>query len=174
MRKPRCRRRHNRRFRGRETRKRPCTYLHTNTKHTHTHSNTKHTNREEVLGRTCRSCHAFRALEDFTGNKRKKTVPGICIGCKTEDDLASTQRGSGSANMGPRKRIALISEDSTLRRSARAQGLERVSYHEGAESDTRSDSDDDERVISNYLTDSSCVQLTLGISPVVMTRTGEI
>ena len=88
---------------------------------------------EEVLGRTCKSCHAFRALEDFTGNKRKKTVPGICLGCKTEDYLASTQRGSGSEKMGPRKRIALISEDSTLRRSARAQGLERVNYHEGAE-----------------------------------------
>ena len=57
---------------------------------------------EEVLGRTCKSCHAFRALEDFTGNKRKKTVPGICFGCKTEDDLASTQRGSGSSKMGPR------------------------------------------------------------------------
>jgi hypothetical protein len=98
---------------------------------------------EEVLGRTCKSCHAFRALEDFTGNKRKKTVPGICFGCKTEDDLASTQRGSGSSTMGPRKRIALTSEDSTLRRSARAQGLERVHYHECAESETRSDSDDD-------------------------------
>ena len=43
---------------------------------------------EEVLGRTCKSCNAFRALADFTGNKRKKTVPGICFGCKTEDDLA--------------------------------------------------------------------------------------
>ena len=98
---------------------------------------------EEVLGRTCKSCNAFRALADFTGNKRKKTVPGICFGCKSEDDPASTRRGSGSSKMGPRKRIALISEDSTLRRSARAQGLERVNYHEGAESDTRSDSDDD-------------------------------
>ncbi len=98
---------------------------------------------EEVRGRTCKSCHAFRALADFTGNKRKKTVPGICFGCKSEDDLASTQRGSGSSKMGPQKRIALISEDSTLRRSARAQGLERVNYHECAESETRSDSDDD-------------------------------
>ena len=32
---------------------------------------------------------------------------------------------------------------STLRRSARAQGLERVNYHECVESETRSDSDDD-------------------------------
>jgi hypothetical protein len=35
---------------------------------------------EEVLGRTCKSCHAFRALEDFIGKKRKKTVPENCIG----------------------------------------------------------------------------------------------
>ena len=98
---------------------------------------------EEVLGRTCKSCNAFRALADFTGNKRKKTVPGICFRCKSEDYRASTRRGSGSSKIGPRKRIALISEGSTLRRSARAQGLERVNYHECVESETRSDSDDD-------------------------------
>jgi hypothetical protein len=92
---------------------------------------------EEVLGRTCKSCNAFRALADFTGNKRKKTVPGICFRCKSEDDRASTQRGSGPTKTGPRKRIALIPEGSIRRRSARAQGLERVKYHECVESEPR-------------------------------------
>ena len=37
----------------------------------------------------------------------------------------------------------LTPEGCTLRRSARAQGQERVNYHEFVESETRSDSDDD-------------------------------
>jgi len=43
----------------------------------------------------------------------------------------------------PRKRTVLTPGGSTLRRSERAQGQERVNYHECLESETRSDSDDD-------------------------------
>ena len=130
---------------------------------------------ETVLGRTCKSCNAFCELADFTGNKRKKTVPGICFRCKSEDDRTSTQRGCGTTKTAPRKRTALIPEGSTLRRSARAQGQERVNYHECVESETQSDSDVTMTgVTGDYFTDSSCVQLTLDISPMVMTGTGEI
>jgi hypothetical protein len=83
----------------------------------------------------------FCELADFTSNKRKKTVPGICFRCTSEDDRTGTQRGFGATKTAPRKRTALIPEGSTLRRSARAQGQER--YHECGESETRSDSDDD-------------------------------
>jgi hypothetical protein len=69
---------------------------------------------EAILGRTCKSCNAFRVLADFTGNKRKKTVPGICFRCKSEDDRTSTQRGCGTTKTAPRKRTALIPEGSTL------------------------------------------------------------
>jgi hypothetical protein len=96
---------------------------------------------EAVLGRTCKSCYAFCELADFTSNKRKKTVPGICLRCTSEDDRTGTQRGCGTTKTAPRKRTALIPEGSTLRRSARTQGQER--YLECGESETRSDSDDD-------------------------------
>jgi hypothetical protein len=43
----------------------------------------------------------------------------------------------------PRKRTVLTPGGSTLRRSERVQGQERVNYHECVESETRSDSDDD-------------------------------
>ncbi len=46
VRKPRCRRRYNWRFKGLETRECPSTYLHTNTKHT----NTKHTTTRPMAG----------------------------------------------------------------------------------------------------------------------------
>jgi hypothetical protein len=98
---------------------------------------------EAVLGRTCKSCNAFCELADFTGNKRKKTVPVICFKCKSEDDRTGTQSGCGKTKTAPRKRTALIPDGSTLRRSERVQGQERVNYHECLESETRSDSDDD-------------------------------
>ena len=45
----------------------------------------------------------------------------------------------------PRKRTELTPDGSTLRRSERVQGQERVDYHEYLESEIRSESDDDER-----------------------------
>jgi hypothetical protein len=69
---------------------------------------------EAVLRRTCKSCNAFCELADFTGNKRKKTVPVICFRCKSEDDRTGTQRGCGTTKTAPQKRTALIPEGSTL------------------------------------------------------------
>jgi hypothetical protein len=102
---------------------------------------------ETVLGRTCKSCNAFCELADFTSNKGKKTVPGICFRCTSEDDRTGTQRGCGKTKTAPRKRTALIPEGSTLRRSARARprACERYTlfallslsvYHEFVESET--------------------------------------
>jgi hypothetical protein len=87
------------------------------------------------------SCNAFCELVDFTGNKRKKTVPVMCYKCK--DDRTGTQSGCGKVKTAPRKRTVLTPGASTLRRSERVQGQERVNYHECLESETRSDSDDD-------------------------------
>jgi hypothetical protein len=98
---------------------------------------------EAVLGRTCKSCNAFCELADFTSNKGKRTVPEICFRCQSKDDRTGTQRGCGTTKNAQPKRTALMPDGSALRRSARAQGQERVNYHECAESETRSDSDDD-------------------------------
>jgi len=98
---------------------------------------------EAVLGRTCKSCNAFCELEDFTGKKGKKTAPVICYKCKSEEGRISTQSGRGTTKTAPRKTTALTHDGSTLRRSERVQGHERVDYHEYFESEIRSDSDDD-------------------------------
>ena len=65
----------------------------------------------------------------------------MCYKCK--DDRTGTQSGCGKVKTAPRKRTVLTPGGSTLRRSERAQGQERVNYHECLESETRSDSDDD-------------------------------
>ena len=130
---------------------------------------------EEVLGRTCKSCNAFCELVDFTGNKRKKTVPVMCYKCK--DDRTGTQSGCGKVKTAPRKRTVLTPGGSTLRRSERAQGQERVNYHECLESETRSDSDDDGsdgRPFYGLKLRAVESQWILDISPITTTATGEI
>jgi hypothetical protein len=98
---------------------------------------------EAVLGRTCKSCNASCELKDFTGKKRQKTVPAICYKCKFEEDWPDTQSGRGKTKTAPRKRTVLTPDGSTLRRSERVQGQERVDYHGCLESEIRSDSEDD-------------------------------
>ena len=58
-------------------------------------------------------------------------------------DRTDTPSGSEQKQNAPRKRAALTLDGSTLRRSERVQGHERVDYHEYFESEIRSDSDDD-------------------------------
>jgi hypothetical protein len=98
---------------------------------------------EAVLGPTCKSCNAFCELADFTGKKRQKRVPVLCYKCKFEEDRTDTQSGRGKTKTAPRKRTALTPNGSTLRRSERVQGQERVDYHEYLESEIRSDSNND-------------------------------
>ena len=132
---------------------------------------------EEVVGRTCKSCNAFCELADFTGNKRKKTVPVICFKCKSEGDRTGTQRRCETTKTAPQKRIALIPDGSTLRRSERVQGQERVKYSEYRESETRSDSDDDGsdgRPFYGLKLRAVESQWILDISPITTTATGEI
>ena len=98
---------------------------------------------EAVLGRTCKSCNAFCELADFTSTKGKRTVLEICLRCQSTNDRTSTHRGCRTTKDAPRKRTALMPDGTTLRRSARVRDQERMNYHECAESETRSDSDDD-------------------------------
>ena len=98
---------------------------------------------EAVLGRTCKSCNAFCELADFTSTKGKRTVSEICLRCQSKNDWISTHRGCRTTKDAPRKRTAPMPDGSVLRRSARFRDQEHVNYHEGAESETRSDSDDD-------------------------------
>ena len=97
---------------------------------------------EEVLGRVCKSCNAFCEIADFVGSKRRREVSVRCYKCQLEIDRTSVSSGREQKTDASRKRAAVTLEGSTLRRSERVKGQERVDYHEHSwERDIQNDRD---------------------------------
>jgi len=98
---------------------------------------------EEVLGRECKSCSVFYELAKFAGTKRRKESLEQCRKCQSKEgqtDAPSARRKKKNAS---HKRVAVMTDEGTLRRLERARARECVEYGESSmECDTQSDSDD--------------------------------
>jgi hypothetical protein len=97
---------------------------------------------EEVLGRECKSCSVFYELAEFAGTKRRKESPGQCRKCQPKEGQIDTPSARRKKKNASHKRVPVMTDESTLRRSERARAQERVEYREGSvECDAQSDSD---------------------------------
>jgi len=98
---------------------------------------------EKVLGRVCKSCSAFYELAEFAGAKRRKESSVHCRKCLPEEGRTDTPSARRKKKNVSHKRVAVMNDENTFRRSERVRGQERVEYREGSvEYDAQSDSDD--------------------------------
>jgi hypothetical protein len=91
----------------------------------------------------CKSCSVFYELAGFAGSKRRKKSLGQCRKCQAKEGQTDAPSARSKKKNASHKRVAVMTDEGTLRRSERARARERVEYRESSmECDTQSDSDD--------------------------------